>query len=546
MNRALWLLMALQGRGWLRRAGRSVRTVKGAVLVLVGLLVFAPWLLSVFLLPQPERSTVAPEDLRRYGPAVFLVYCLSTVLFSRGERALYFSPAEVNFLFCGPYTRRQLLAYKVVASTLVGLPTTLFLSLLFQVHARWYVAAFVGLFLTYLFFQLFMLAVNIVGITVGARAYSAGRRVVLVGLGLVLAVVLFQAARAAGPDGIRGLFDRVEDSPAWRAVATPLGWFVEAFLVEKGDWSSLAQYASLSAGMVLALLVVVFLLDAHYLESAAVASERIYAQLQRVRRGEAGGLSWRGGSGKPRLSLPSFPWWGGIGPVAWRQATTALRSLGRLALLALVLGPILAGPLLADDGPRRADVGPYFILGILGWLTILMTTLVPFDFRGDLERMEVLKTLPLAPWRLAVGQLVAPVLLVSAVQGLVLLAGFAATGRPDPLLIVGMAFTPAFNFLLFGLDNVLFLCFPSRVVASNPGDFQAMGRNVLFLLAKVLLIVVALALAWLSGWLAYLAGGGLGVAFAAAWLAVALLAASLVPLLAFAFDRFDVARDMPA
>src|SRR6185369_5571654 len=36
MTRALWLLMRLQTRGWLRTLGRKLRTPKGALLALVG------------------------------------------------------------------------------------------------------------------------------------------------------------------------------------------------------------------------------------------------------------------------------------------------------------------------------------------------------------------------------------------------------------------------------------------------------------------------------------------------------------------------------
>ena len=48
------------------------------------------------------------------------------------------------------------------------------------------------------------------------------------------------------------------------------------------------------------------------------------------------------------------------------------------------------------------------------WLTLFLTTMLPFDFRGDIDRLALLKTLPLPPWRLAIGQLLAPVLLMTA------------------------------------------------------------------------------------------------------------------------------------
>lgn len=548
MNAALWQLLGLQCCGWVRKVWRSLHTVKGALLVVLGLVVFVPWLLSLLMAPQAGAGIPA-DKLLRFGPAVFLLYCLTTVLFSKGERAIYFTPAEVNFLFPGPFTRRQLLGYKLTANVLFGLPSTLFMSLLFQIHARWYLACFLGLFCAYLFLLLFTVAVNLLAITIGASASTRGRKLLLVALGALVAVALFQAARGAGPGG-RALFERIEHTPVWKTIATPLRWFVQLFLVQPGDWLDLARYTALAGGVTLVLVLVVFLLDAHYLEAAATASERIYTQLQRMRRGEAGGLRWSGGSGKVRLSLPSFPWWGGIGPVAWRQTVTALRSLGRLALLVLILGPILAGPLIAEsggDGGHQKEMAPFIVGGVLMYLSLLLTALVPFDFRGDLDRMEVLKALPLSAWRVAVGQLVTPVVLISLVQMLVLAVTQVAWGQLQPLLLAGMAFAPPLNFLVFGLDNLLFLWFPSRVVASNPGDFQMMGRNVLFLFTKVLVVGVAGLLAFGVGLGVYLvAGRSLTAALAAAWLVLAACAAALVPLLALAFNAFDVSHDIPA
>ena len=278
MNSALWQLLGLQCRGWIRKVWRSLRTFKGALLVVLGLVVFVPWLLSLLLAPQ-EAAAIPADKLLRFGPAVFLLYCLTTVLFSKGERAIYFTPAEVNFLFPGPFTRRQLLGYKLTANALFGLPSTLFMSLLFQVHARWYLACFLGLFFAYLFLLLFTVAVNLLTITLGASAFTARPQAAAGGPCALVAVALFQAARGAGPGG-RALFERIEHTAVWQTIATPLRWFVQLFLVQPGDWLDLARYTALAAGVTLALVLIVFLLDAHYLEAAATASERIYTQIQ--------------------------------------------------------------------------------------------------------------------------------------------------------------------------------------------------------------------------------------------------------------------------
>src|SRR5205085_6227958 len=133
------------------------------------------------------------------------------------------------------------------------------------------------------------------------------------------------------------------------------------------------------------------------------------------------------------------------------QATTAIRSLGRLALFALIMGPIVVGPMMAGQAEFGGDGGPYAVSGLLLWMSLILTALVPYDFRGDLERMEVLKTLPLPPWRVALGQLVTPVLLITLVQALFIGAVQLAWGRWEEWLLGFLAFAGPLNLLVFAL-----------------------------------------------------------------------------------------------
>ena len=69
------------------------------------------------------RVDVKPplEPIRRFGPLGLFAFTVGSLLFSAGEQALYYSPAEVTFLFAGPYRKRQLLAYKLVVTVLLCL-----------------------------------------------------------------------------------------------------------------------------------------------------------------------------------------------------------------------------------------------------------------------------------------------------------------------------------------------------------------------------------------------------------------------------------------
>jgi hypothetical protein len=552
VNPALWLLIGLQTRGWLRYLGRNVRTVKGALLALVGLFVFVPWLLSL-LLAAHAGIGFAPE-IRLYGPAALLLYCLLNVLLSSGERAIYFSPAEVNFLFPGPFGRRQLLAYKIGSGLLVSIPYTLFLTLLLRVHSPSFLSAFVGLLLMFTFMQLFGMALNLTALTVGARLYTRGRKLVLAGAVLLAVVVAWQAGGSPGGRDWRGLFDRAVQTPAWRVVSRPLGWFFEAFLAPR-PWPDLVEYALLGTLVNGVMLAMVFALDAQYLEAAAASSARLYALRQRLRgRTVEGGESAR--DRKVRLAVPDLPWWGGIGPILWRQLTAALRGLGRLVVVLIILGVLLVGPVVSLTTQGGETALTPALAGTVIWATIFVTPLVPFDFRGDVDRLGVLKTLPLPAWRLTVGQLLTPVLVTSVLQWLVLAAVLAAAPQGWPWVLGCAAYAPPFNFLLFALENLLFLWSPTRLQAATPGDFQALGRNVILLFAKGMALSLVALVAAAVGVVTWVLTGGslfgaparsgnLAAALAAPWPVVALGGAALVPAVAFAFTMFDVGRDTP-
>jgi hypothetical protein len=180
-------------------------------------------------------------------------------------------------------------------------------------------------------------------------------------------------------------------------------------------------------------------------------------------------------------------------------------------------------------------------------MTVFLAPMITFsDFRSDLDRMDILKSLPIRGYCLAVGQLVAPVVLFSLIQWSVLGLVQVVTWQVEPFLVAAAAFVLPFNFLLFALENLLFLWFPTRMTPWTPGDFQQFGRNILFLLGRMICLGLALGSAAMVGALAYfLTGRSWPAALIAAWLVLAAYAAGMVPLIALAFRQYDVARDTP-
>jgi hypothetical protein len=547
MTQALGLLLRLQLRGWGRYLGRGLGTVRGLITAVVGLMVFVPWLLTLVF--NPTNAGIDSSALGRFGPGGLLAYCLLNVIFSSSDRAIYFTPAEIQFLFAGPFTRRQVLAYKISLTLLVSVPAMLFMMLVIRVKGAFWPYVLLGTCLLSIFMQLFTLVLGLLGSALGTDLFSRGRRLIGTAAVALLAAAAYQTARTVGSWQPRALAAHLFDTPAWHIVTWPMRSFFDV-MQAKSLWPDLLPALGVALATNLSLLGLIFALDAHFLEASAAASARMYARLQRL-RGRA--VAVEGGPPVPatrsKLGLPMMPYWGGIGPILWRQMTTALRSMGRLLLVLFIIGLAGAVPLIAmflEEGQKALEVFVPTLIGVVSWLTIFLTALVPFDYRGDIDRIAALKSLPVAPWRLTVGQLLTPVLLLSLMQLMAVAVGvMLAPDQTIVALIIALYVVP-FNFLLIGIENLLFLLFPVRLLATTPGDFQAVGRNVLLSLGKVfglmvvggVAVVVAVLVGWLTGnkWVGALSGlpvvVGAGVA--------------LVPLIGLAFRWFDVGRDTPA
>lgn len=115
MNSALLVLLRLRWQAGLRRIFRSLRTLRGAIFSLLGLAMVAMWL-GPSLLLTGFAGRPDPELVVAFAASGTFLMCLIALLPSGGKGAAYFSPAEIDFLFAGPFTRRALLAYKLGSS----------------------------------------------------------------------------------------------------------------------------------------------------------------------------------------------------------------------------------------------------------------------------------------------------------------------------------------------------------------------------------------------------------------------------------------------
>ena len=548
MDRSFWLLTRLRTAGAYRRWKRSLARPKGIVVSIVFAFLFAPSIVGMAAIRFVPAPPIPSDLIDRVGPVAFCVLTILTLCGSVRDSSLYFAPAEIDFLFPGPFRRRQLIAYKLTMVVLGSLFSALIIGCSSRIMSTRFAASLIGAALGIVFIQLVQmvlaLAINLVGTLTWTRVW----RFLVVGLlGLVLVAVFPSRAALLATDW-PAVGRAVELSPATALLLAPFRPFVFTFTAP--TWSGLAAWGSLALAVDLVLMGLIFALDAGYLEASSLASGKRLAQVKKVIGGGGTVKMGRRRTGWLRFRPPAPVWMGGVGPNLWRQLTSAMGDPARLVVILGIVGGVcwFHTWILPRTPDARSAILPVGA-AMAGPLIFLLSMFLSFDFRGDLDVMETLKTLPIAPSRLALGQVLTPAILATLIQAggcLGLILGTASPPEEWPPVLVVLTYLFPANLFFFGIENLLFLWYPSRMVA---GQFNglAVARQMLLVLAKGVAVLLAVGIVAAVGALGYFASGRqLGVALVLAWLVLLGLAIAVLPLLGRAFLDFDVTFDTPA
>lgn len=545
LPRSLLLLRMLELRGLARRMLKQAKRPAGALFVLIYVCMFLPSMLNAFMVRGISHE-VASEWILRGAPFAIGMLCLMAILVPESKISFNFKPAEIDVLFSGPYTRRQVVTYKLLGL----LSGALFVSVIFFIvsfaFAPSSVGLFTGIYLGILFTTLFSTAysmlIQAVKIRIKFLGYlTAASVVALLGYALYTVMRDFASVEKANLDPQR-VIELLFEHPAVRAIRAPFLPFAHVMAADGGAaawWLWLAA----SVSMIALLYLLIIVLDADFMEAAMARSARQYATIERFKRGQF--ISERAATKKRRWSLPELPHFGGFGPIAWRQLTTAAhvwaRRIVELYILCIVIGIVL-NQYVAQDG-----LGDFVLLvvgGLLMYITLLAINFIRYDFRSEIDVMDGLKTLPISPMRISAGQLVAPTLLLSSIYIAVGLCASIATGRPGDAVVIALL-GPPFAALFTGIENAIFLVWPVRMAFQGNVDLQHMGRSFLSFFVKSVVLVPACGLAVAAGFgCAYLLDSQFAGVVAAA-LVVSIEAVCTIPATALAFERFDPSTDTP-
>jgi hypothetical protein len=560
VTRALALLIGFRHFGGWRsfwRSGRgSVIAMVGKVLILCYLLAIGLcWVLGLwFALATPRNHPIRVwlrSSVEEYGPLApipLLVFLVLGAVLAAFELPFRFSPAEVDFLQAGPFSRRQLLTYKIGAQ-FSGVVVLALLAAPLGTAVSPFLSCFLGTLLIFGFVYFFQLVVSSLGMMLGLCGTKGPLRlaVSLAILSVTSALVWFSFGTIR--DDPVALYRQATQSWGWRLAMTPLSWFFEVIMAKR-VWPDLVQWTLLCLVIEGGLLAMVYALDARLelREDEADPSAVEAAPATPV----AGRVPW---------SFPLSSWGTGAGPLAWRQAMNVIRRPHQIGFALYMNGVLMfafylivrysKGLLFLPtlDGHLEVNPAGAWICGVLAiLLPMLVASGLSFDFRGDMGQMDVLKALPIAPMALVAGQLFVPVLIASAMQW-VLMVVIALALRSVPLgLWVATAFVPPVSIVLMAIENLPSFWFPLRhTPGSKPDPFELFGHVLLHPVVRMVGYAAATGTTVLVAALAFfLFGQGVAAAVIAAWLTLAATGAGLVALLARAFDRFDVTQDISA
>ncbi len=453
-------------------------------------------------------------------------------LVPHARAALVFTEAEIAFLFPAPIRRRTLIHYKLVRSQLAVLFTVFFLTL----FTRWSggiggaLMRAAGWWILLSTINLHLLGASFARTLLLERGVSTWRRRGLV-LVVLLAICAGAAAWARGQVPALGPADLESVSAASHylqtvAASAPARWLLLPFRVVVRPFLASSQTAAfwVAMGPALGLLALHYLWvvrsDVTFEEASIAASQRHAVRVAAMRSG-----NWQNArpARKRRAPFRLAPTGSPAVAILWKNLLGAGQYFNLRLAIAIIVWAGIAGTAFGSVGRGKTAwlpvVGLMCVM-LLGWALLLGPQIVRQDFRRDLAVADLLKIYPMHGWQVALGELLAPAVILTVVQWvLIVLATTLLNGStmlpvhwrmPTALGVSVALLCPTFNLVSLLIPNAAALLLPAWFASANtPGattnsrGIEVMGQRLLFLLAQMIALVVALVPAGLAFFLVY-------------------------------------------
>lgn len=519
--------------------------------------------------------SVSPEHLLAIESlaalALFIAVLLAWLIPS-DRAALTFTETEVAFLFPAPVSRRTLVHFKLMKSQFRIFFSAFIFSLFFHRFGGnvWIHSA--GWWLVLSTLNLHFLGASFARTLLLERGISNWFRRLLVFLLLALlvaGVVIWARNTVAWPENGNPLeLDTILRYSQGVLIAGPAEYVLYPFRVAVNPFFAAdapAFFAVLAPGLLLLLLHYLWVIfaDVAFEEASLAASQRAAARVAAMRTGH-----WAvvGKNQKVRRAWfklsPAGP---AFTALLWKNLIGAGRVFS-LRFWILITALIVTFTVIFSStsrGQGLAVVAGMLVAMALGYSLLLGPQMLRLDFRQDLPQADILKTYPVAGWQLALGEILAPTLLLAGFQWFALIPGtvliFFLPGNHQTLLLaiaLGAAILlPVLDFILLLIPNAAVLLFPSWIPTGkdSPRGIEATGQRLIFAIGQLLVLSLTLVPATLVFLVVYfplrlLAGPVVPVFLAAPASAIILAgeAAAGIYLLGTLFERFDVTEEKTA
>jgi hypothetical protein len=528
------------------------------------------WFMVIAQGPSRGGGTIADSGWVELVGAIAL---LGTVawgwIFGVERRVLRFTPAEVTFLFSAPVSRRGLIQFKLLHSQLFILFNALLWTLILSRErfgvSPWLRVISIWVLLTTVSFHRLGASFVRTSLAQHGRLGVRHRVVSLVVLGIVLVALAWTIGDAlprlaerttGGPFAFLPALGEAAAQPIPAALTLPFRLMVRPLVADTfADW-----LRALWPALVLMLLHYVWVVRSDTaFEETAVAVSLQRAQALAERKAGRGAPSNAPAHVTPpliRLAPSGWP----AGAILWKNlvAVARTRQLKKVGL-GLLLGSAVVTTLSFQPDPMMAAIAGWFAITWAGAMTVIGPQWVRNDLRGDLLKLDLLRSYPLRGWSVVAAEVSASALVLTLIQLCLLVIGYLAFlgdefMEPDlqartVLLLGAVVLLPGMNLLGMLIQNGAALLFPAwvRLGSGRPGGVEALGQNLLMMVVFVTLLSVLLLLPAAIGGGAFLLLRGVADEWAALPATVLILgtmafeAALLVDWLGRIFERIDPA-----
>ena len=515
---------------------------------LIAIVVGGLYLYYFLFRPRPgaDHALVTTTWLPLAAIAGLLAAAVRWWVFGGDRSALAFSPAEVQFLFPAPVTRRSLLHWKLLRLQMILIVNTVIWAFLLR---RGQAPGGAGYSLVAIYVVFATLSLHRLGSSLaraGLREHAGrtwlqlapGALVIAACLALAGAIGQHWAALSAGfgTDAFGAEVQAVLAGPVVSVVLWPVrALLAPVFAATHQQW---ARAMIPAAGLLLLHYLWVLRSDTAFEEAAVAASAERARRLTAIRQGRGARAVRPATAGRPAWFPLAPTGWPGTA-FLWKNVVASTRNLRPAVLIIpfVTVAAILGGGSVLGES-SWADTAGFAALALTGMLLFFGPIWIRNDLRGDLGHLDLLRSYPLRGRTVAAGEIAASVLLLTTLELALLLLAFLAFLRVDvpsfPLaqragaLALAIGLLPALNALTLTLQNTAALLFPEWVNAwgVKSGGVETMGQN-------VVTMTLSLALT-LLGALGPALAGGLTLAglypFAGRWAAVPASAAALTAL----------------